>query len=63
MTQKNNFAYKLFLLLNISDFLNFYVKIATPPPPPPRKESPPLSQQPPLKVEVLLSPSFMKIWL
>ena len=61
MTQKNNFAYKLFLLLNISDFLNFYVKIATPPPP--RKESPPLSQQPPLKVEVLLSPSFMKIWL
>ena len=58
MTEKNIFAYKLFLLLNISDFnLFFYVKIAW------KimwKKSPPLSQQPPLKVEVLSSPSFWK---
>ena len=31
MTEKNIFAYKLFLSLNISDFNYFYVKIATPP--------------------------------
>ena len=58
MTEKNIFAYKLFLLLNISDFnFFFYVKIAW------KimwKKSPPLSQQPPLKVEVLSSPCFWK---
>ena len=37
MTEKNIFAYKLFLLLNISDFNYFYVKIA----PLPGKKSPP----------------------
>ena len=31
--------------------------------PPPEKKSPPLSQQPPLKVEVLSSTPFLKIWL
>ena len=30
MTEKNIFAYKLFLSLNISDFNLFYVEIATP---------------------------------
>ena len=35
VTEKNIFAYKLFLLLNISDFnFFFYVKIAPAPPPP-----------------------------
>ena len=32
-------------------------------PPSPQKSHPPLSQQPPLKVEVLSSPPFFKIWL
>ena len=32
-------------------------------PPPPEKSHPPLSQRPPLKVEVLSSPPFLKIWL
>ena len=51
MTEKNIFTYKLFLSLNISDFnLFFYFKIA---PPPPWKSHSFLSQQPPLKVEVL----------
>ena len=60
MTEKNIFAYKLFLLLNISDFnFFFYVKICIHPPPPWKKPSP-LSQQPPLKVEVLSSPPFWK---
>ena len=46
--------------LNISDFnLLFMSKLQ----PPPEKSHPPLSQQPPLKVEVLSSPSFLKIWL
>ena len=48
MTEKNIFAYKLFLSSNISDF-NYFLK-------------PPCSQQPPLKVEVLSSPPFLKIW-
>ena len=40
VTEKNIFAYKLFLLLNISDFnIFFYVKIA-PPPLPPEKSHP-----------------------
>ena len=69
MTVKNIFAYKLIWSLNISDFNLFYVKVAPPSPPvpprpPPREKShPPLSQQPPLKVEVLSNPPFLKIWL
>ena len=43
MTEKNIFAYKLFLALNISDFI-FHVKIA-----PLWKKSLPLSQQSPSK--------------
>ena len=38
------------------------MKIATPPSSP-EKSHLPLSQQPPLKVEVLSSPPFLKIWL
>ena len=54
MAEKNIFADQLFLSLNISDFkCIFYVKIATCH----EKSHPPLSQQPPLKVEVLSSPS------
>ena len=45
MTEKNIFAYKLFLSLNISDFNLFFMwKLQ-----PPWKKSPPLSQQPPSK--------------
>ena len=44
-------------LLNISDLkIYFYVKIATVPPPPPEKSHPLFPRNPPLKVEVLLSP-------
>ena len=59
MTEKNIFAYKLFLSLDISDFNSFLCENCN------RswKKSPPLSQQPPLKVEVLSSPPFLKIWL
>ena len=59
MTEKNIFAYKVFLLLNISDF-NFVFMWKLHPPPSPWKKSPPLSQQPPLKVEVMSSPPFWK---
>ena len=54
MTEKNSFAYKLFLSLNISGFnlSFFFIKIATPP----EKSYHPLFQQPPFKVEVLSSP-------
>ena len=45
MTEKNIFACKLFLSLNISDFNLFFVTIATLP----EKSHPPLSQQPPSK--------------
>ena len=45
MTEKNIFAYKLFLSLNISDFNLFFMwKLQ-----PSWKKSPPLSQQPPSK--------------
>ena len=54
MREKNIFAYKLFLLLNLSDLNLFFMSKLQPTPP--RKNSPPLSQQPPLKVEVLSSP-------
>ena len=47
MTEKNNFAYKLFLLLNISDLNLFFMWQLHPPPP--WKKSPPLSLQPPSK--------------
>ena len=57
MTWKNIFAYQLFLSLNIADFsLLFYVKIAS------SKRSPPLSTQPPLKINILSKPLFMKSW-
>ena len=55
MTEKNIFVYTLFLLLNTSDFSLFFCKIATP-----LKKLPPLFQQPPLKVEVLSSPSLFE---
>ena len=57
MTEKNIFAYRLFLSLNISDFNLFFCENCNPSP---EKKSPPLSQQPPLKVEVLSSPPFWK---
>ena len=61
MTEKNIFAYKLFLTLNISDFSLFFMWQLQPLP---EKSHPPLSQQPPLKVEALSSsPPFLKIWL
>ena len=54
------------MLLNISCFNLFFiflcVKIAIYPPPPPWKKSPPVCPQPPLKVEVLSNPPFLKIW-
>ena len=56
MTERNIFVYKLFLLLNISDFLfTFFCKIA-PPPPPSKKVTSLFSSNPLLKVEVLSSP-------
>ena len=55
MTEKNIFAYKLFLSLNISDFNLFLCENCNPP-----EKAPPLSQQPPLKVEVLSSPPFFE---
>ena len=59
MTEKNIFAHKHFLSLNISDFI-FYVKIANCPP---EKKSPPLSQQPPSKSGGPVKSPFLKIWL
>ena len=53
MIEKNIFVYKLFLLLNILDFSFFYIKTATP------LET----KSPPLKIEILSSPLFFKIWL
>ena len=56
MTDKSIFVYKLLLSLNISDFsLFFYVKTGTP-----WKIHLSLSQQPPLKIEILSSPPFWK---
>ena len=55
MTEKNLLAYKFFVIKYIRLQFFFYVKIKPPPP---------LSQEPPLKVEVLLSPPpHLKIWL
>ena len=58
MTEKNIFAYKLFLSLNISNFNFFFffgggVKIATTPL---KKVTPLFPSNPPIKVEVLSSP-------
>ena len=52
---KNIFVYKLLLSLNISDFKFFYVKTAAP-----WKKYIALSQQPPLKIEILSNPHFWK---
>ena len=60
---KNIFAYKLFLSLNIPDFNLFLCKNCNPPPLKKVSPSSPLSQQPPLKDEVLSSPPFLNIWL
>ena len=60
MTEKDIFAYKLFLSLNISDFNLFLCENCTPPPP--EKSHPLFPSNPPLKVEVLSStPPFLKI--
>ena len=53
MTENNIFAYKLFLQLNISDFI-FYVKIATIL----RKDTPLFFSNTHLEVEVLQRPPF-----
>ena len=56
MSEKNIFIYKLFLSLSTSDFNLFLCKNCTPH----WKRSPDLSQQPPLKMEIVssLSPLF-----
>ena len=60
MTEKNIFAYKLFLSLNISDCNLFFMwKLQ----PPLKKVAPLFPSNPPLKVEVLSSSPFLKIWL
>ena len=61
MTEKNIFVYKVFLLLNISDFSYFLCKNCDLPLPPPLKKSPPLSKQPPSKNwDHVSSPPFWK---
>ena len=57
MTEKNIFVYKLFLLLNISDFSFFFVKIATPL----EKVSPLFSSKPLSKLRSCQGPLFLKI--
>ena len=54
ITEKNTFAYKLFLSLNISDFNTFYVKTATPLPPL-KKATSLFPSNSPIKVEALSS--------
>ena len=59
MTEKNIFVYKLFLSLNISDFI-FYVKTASPL----KKLTHLLFPSSPLqKIEILSSPLLLKSWL
>ena len=53
MTEKNIFAYKPFLSLNISDFI-FYVKTATPL----EKVNPIFPSNPPLKIEIFQGSPF-----
>ena len=60
MTELNTFVNELFLLLNISDFTLLFMKLQ-PPPPTPLPLYLPLSATP-LKIEILSSPSFFKIW-
>ena len=62
MTEKNIFAYKLLLSLNMSDSDLFFMwKLQ---PPPPEKSHLIFPSNPPLKVEVLSNPPpFLKIWL
>ena len=67
MTKKNSFVYKLFLLLNISDFslVCLLCKICTTPPPPsppPEKSHTPLSSNPPLKIEIPSNPPPSLFW-
>ena len=60
MTQKNIFAYKLFLSLNISDFNLFFMwKLQSPL----KKVTLLFPSNSSLKVEILSSPLFLKIWL
>ena len=59
MTEKNIFAYKLFLTLNISDFDLFLCENCNPL----KKSHPLFPSNPLLKVEVLSSLPFLKIWL
>ena len=56
MTERNIFVYKLCLSLNISDFSFFLCKNCNPPPGPKKSH-------PPLKIEILSSPSFLQIQL
>ena len=60
MTEENIFAYKL-LSLNISDFNFSFCENCNPLPL--KKVTDLFPSNPPLKVEVLSSPSFLKIWL
>ena len=60
MAEKNIFAYKPFLSLNISDFNIFFCENCNPPE---KKVTPYFPATSPLKVEVLSSPPFLKIWL
>ena len=69
MTEKIIFAYELFFAIKYFRF-NFFVcvKIATPPPPPPlhpslKKVTSLFPSNPSLKVKVLPSLHFLKIWL
>ena len=52
MTEKNIFVYKLFLLLNISDFILFFMYKLQPP----EKSHPLFPINPPLKIEILSTP-------
>ena len=63
MTEKNIFAYKLFLSLNISDLNLFFMWQLQHPPPPLKNVTPPLSQQPPSKNWGPFKHPFLKIWL
>ena len=60
MTEKNIFAYKLFLPLNISDFNLFLCENCNPSF---LKKVTPSFPATPVKVKVLSSPFFLKIWL
>ena len=59
MIEKNIFVCKLFLSLNIPDFILFFVKTATSSP---EKSHPLFPSNLPLKIEILSSHPFLKIW-